>query len=43
MRNVRYWRLTMDDRFFKGLALGLTIITGVFYVLYELLVRYMGV
>jgi len=33
----------MNDHFWKGVALGLTIITGVFYVLYELLVRYLGV
>ena len=33
----------MSDRFWNGLALGLTIIAGVFYFLYQILTDYMGV
>jgi len=33
----------MGDRFWKGVVVGLMLVAGVFAVLYELLVRYLGV
>jgi len=36
-------RMTMGDRFWAGLVIGMAVIASVFAVAYEMLVRYLGV